>query len=196
MFSWIASGGCKHKTDNRSFASLFNHLIGNADFKRLFINHSAILFQNYVNATRVKSTLESMAATLVSEETDRDLDEMERAGGYYNACGDGFSISGSCMKTWATNRDNTIISDYKQKFSLSDMITVNINASGSGTVLVDGMKLPSTSYAGKFFSGNAMELTAVPASGAVFTGWVDGNKDNPRIVTPTSGATYTANFGK
>jgi hypothetical protein len=76
------------------------------------------------------------------------------------------------------------------------MITVNINASGSGTVLVDGMKLPSTSYAGKFFSGNAMELTAVPASGAVFTGWVDGNKDNPRIVTPTSGATYTANFGK
>ena len=195
MFNWIAQGGCKHKTDSRSFASLFNHLIGNANFKRLFINRSAILFQNYVNATRVKSTLESMAATLNSEETERDLDEMERAGGYYNACGDGFSISGSCMKTWATNRDNTVISDYEEKFGLSGMITVNITASGNGSVLVDEKKLPSASYSGKFFSGNAMELTAVPAAGATFTGWKDGNTDNPRIVTPTDGVTYTATFG-
>ena len=194
MFNWIATGGCKHKTDNRSFASIFNHLIGNANFKRLFINHSAILFQNYVNAARVRSTLESMAATLVSDETERDLDEMERRG-YNNACGDGFSISGSCMKKWAENRDGTVISDYKQKFGLGDKITVNINASGSGTVLVDGMKLPSTSYAGEFFSGNALELTAVPASGAVFTGWGDGGvTDNPRIVTPTDGVTYSATF--
>jgi hypothetical protein len=58
------------------------------------------------------------------------------------------------------------------------------------------MKLPSTSYAGQFFSGNAMELTAVPASGAVFTGWSDGKTENPRIVTPSAGATFTANFGK
>ena len=65
----------------------------------------------------------------------------------------------------------------------------------SGTVLVDGMKLPSTSYAGEFFSGNALELTAVPASGAVFTGWGDGGvTDNPRIVTPTDGVTYSATF--
>ena len=119
---------------------------------------------------------------------------MERRG-YNNACGDGFSISGSCMKKWAENRDGTVISDYKQKFGLGDKITVNINASGSGTVLVDGMKLPSTSYAGEFFSGNALELTAVPASGAVFTGWGDGGvTDNPRIVTPTDGVTYSATF--
>ena len=194
MFNWIASGGCKHETDNRSFASIFNHLIKNANFKRLFINRSAILFQNYVNSNRVKATLEAMAQTLNSDETTRDLDEMERRD-YYNACGDKFSISGSCMKTWATNRDGTVISDYKQKFGLGDMITVNINASG-GSVLVDGMKLPSSSYAGQFFSGNAIELTAVPAAGGMFTGWSDGDTDNPRIVTPAAGATYTANFSK
>lgn len=194
MFNWIASGGCKHETDNRSFASIFNHLIKNANFKRLFINRSAILFQNYVNSNRVKATLEAMAQTLNSDETTRDLDEMERRD-YYNACGDKFSISGSCMKTWATNRDGTVISDYKQKFGLGDTITVNINASG-GSVLVDGMKLPSSSYAGQFFSGNAIELTAVPAAGGMFTGWSDGDTDNPRIVTPAAGATYTANFSK
>ena len=74
------------------------------------------------------------------------------------------------------------------------MITVKIDVSGKGSVLVDGMKPPSTPYSGKFFSGNQMELSAVAASGATFTGWNDGVKDNPRIVSPTDGATYTATF--
>lgn len=193
MFNWIAQGGCNHETNNRSFASLFNHLIKNANFNRLFINRSAILFQNYVNATRIKATLESMAATLVADETARDLDEMERRD-YTNACGGKFSISGSCMKTWAENRDNTVVSDYKKQFGLGDMITVSIKASGNGTVLVDDAKLPGTSYTGRFFSGNKMELTAVPNGSAVFTGWSDGVTDNPRIVTPTDGVTYSATF--
>ena len=39
-----------------------------------------------------------------------------------------------------------------------------------------------------------MELTAVPNGSAVFTGWIDGDKSNPRIVTPSDKATYTATF--
>ena len=193
MFEWIERGGKSRANDKRGFASLFNHLIKNANFKRLFINHSAILFQNYVDSTRIASTLDAMAATLISEETDRDLDEMSRRG-YNNACGKGFSISGSCMKTWAKARDGAVIDEYKKKFGLGGMITVKIDVSGKGSVLVDGMKPPSTPYSGKFFSGNQMELSAVAASGATFTGWNDGVKDNPRIVTPTNGVTYTATF--
>ncbi|MBR2211680.1 MAG: CotH kinase family protein [Fibrobacter sp.] len=193
MFDWIAQGGNKHVNDNRSFASIFNHLIKNANFKRLFINHSAILFQNYVNSARVSATLDAMAATLNSDETERDLDEMSRRG-YENACHKGFDIPGSCMKTWAEDRDGAVIDDYKKKFGLGGMITVKIDVSGKGSVLVDGMKPPSTPYSGKFFSGNQMELSAVAASGATFTGWNDGVKDNPRIVSPTDGATYTATF--
>jgi hypothetical protein len=73
------------------------------------------------------------------------------------------------------------------------MVSMQINASGSGSVLVEGRKVPS-SYSGSFFSGNKMELTAVPNGSAVFTGWNDGDKSNPRIVTPSDKATYTATF--
>ena len=195
MFDWIASGGCKAYTDKRAFASIFNHLIKNANFKRLFINRSAVMFNDFANSSRVKSILESMAATLDESETERDMKKFDQTDrGYYNVCEKPFSISGSCMKSWAEKRDGTVISDYQKKFGLGNMITVKINASGSGTVLLEGGKLPSTSYTGSFFSGNKMELTAVPNGSAVFTGWIDGDKSNPRIVTPSDKATYTATF--
>ena len=47
---------------------------------------------------------------------------------------------------------------------------------------------------GKFFAGVAMELTAVPTGGAIFYQWEDGSTDNPRLVAPTDGASYTASF--
>ena len=61
------------------------------------------------------------------------------------------------------------------------------------------MKLPgstdkSTSYKGTFFGGVQMELTAVPAAGAVFAGWSDGATENPHLVTPADGMTITASF--
>jgi hypothetical protein len=63
-----------------------------------------------------------------------------------------------------------------------------------GTVLVDGMKLPSTSYQGKFFTGTQMQLQAVPAAGRVFSGWSDGVNENPRLVDVTSNLNITAQF--
>ena len=38
------------------------------------------------------------------------------------------------------------------------------------------------------------ELLAIPKSGVVFTGWNDGNVDNPRLVTVDEDVTYTAIF--
>jgi hypothetical protein len=127
---------------------------------------------------------------------NRDLAKFKQTEkGYYNSCGDGFSKTGSCLKSWAEDRDASVLKDYQEEFGLdNNMITVNLNASGNGVVLMEGMNLPSQNYKGKFFSGLQMELTAVPAAGAVFTGWSDGVTDNPRIVTPKDGDTFTAKF--
>ena len=83
------------------------------------------------------------------------------------------------------------------------MVTVTIKSSGSGMVLMEGMKLPkstesSTDYSGKFFSGNEIELTAVPSGGAVFDGWsgctaVEGKPETCRA-SITDGLTITAKF--
>jgi hypothetical protein len=194
MFSWIEKGGCKGETDSRAFASIFNHLIKNNTFKRLFINRSAVMFHDYVNSSRVSSILTSMASTLVESETERDMKKFnQKERGYENACGNKFSISGSCMKSWAENREGTVISDYKSKFGVGGLVTMKFSVSGNGSILMEGRKLPS-SYTGTFFSGNKMELTAVPSGSATFTEWNDKVTDNPRIVDVADGANYTATF--
>ena len=197
MFAWIKKGGgnkpCK---EEGCFANLYIQLIKNPDFKRMFINRSAVMFNSFTNHSNVVKVVDAMVATIDASEMNRDLAKFKQNEKYYkNSCGDGFSKTGSCLKSWAEDRDASVLKDYQEEFGLdNNMITVNLNASGNGVVLMEGMNLPSQNYKGKFFSGLQMELTAVPAAGAVFTGWSDGVTDNPRIVTPKDGDTFTAKF--
>lgn len=195
MFKWVKQGGSSSCNGENCFATIFNKLIKNSDFKRLFVNHAAVMFQNNLNAANVEKTVDAMAGTLVSSETERDLAKFKQTDRWYqNSCGNGFSVSGSCMKTWAEKRDGVVWSEYTSEFGLGSEISVTISASGSGTVLLDGMALPSKSYKGKFFGGNAMLLTALPSGSAVFKQWKDGSRENPRLVTPKGGESYEAEF--
>ncbi len=203
MFTWIKKGGgnrpCK---EEGCFANLYIQLIKNPDFKRLFINRSAVIFNSYTNAKNVEKIVNEMVSKIDNAEMDRDLAKFKQDQQYYhNSCPDnnGFSKDGGCLKKWANDRDPKVIQEYLEEFGLSGTISVSIKSSGKGTVLMEGMKLPggsseSTDFKGKFFGGNKMELTAVPAAGAVFTGWSDGVTDNPRLVTPKDGDTFTAKF--
>ena len=74
---------------------------------------------------------------------------------------------------------------YVANFSPTAILQVGVGSGGGGTV----------SGAGTFIVG-ATELIAASASNHwVFTGWNDGNTDNPRsLVMSTNGASYTASF--
>ena len=63
-----------------------------------------------------------------------------------------------------------------------------ISLSGSSTLTTTTPNSTSTT-----FSGTAT-LYALPKVDKVFTGWSDGNTDNPRTVTVSSDTTFTANF--
>lgn len=52
----------------------------------------------------------------------------------------------------------------------------------------------SVTGGGEYLSGTEITLRAVPAAGYRFVRWNDGNTDNPRTVTVTEDATYTAVF--
>ncbi len=52
----------------------------------------------------------------------------------------------------------------------------------------------SVSGSGTYSYGETITLTAIPNNGYHFDHWQDGNTDNPRTVTVTSDATYTAYF--
>lgn len=196
MFSWIKDGGSSGCKAVPCFASLYNSLIKSDEFKRLFVNRSAVMLENYLNGARVEKVVDAMVATMDAGEMERDLEKFKQDERYYP---DGFSKSGSILKSWAKARDAAVKSEYVSEFKLSSDIEVTISSNGSGEVLMEDMHLPgsttsSTSYTGTFFGGLQMELTAVPAAGAMFIGWSDGATENPHVITPTSGTTITANF--
>ena len=66
------------------------------------------------------------------------------------------------------------------------VITTNVTPAGSGTVVGGGT----------YHYGDTPTLTATPAEGYEFAGWQDGNTDNPRTITVTGNATYTATFNE
>ena len=212
MFRWVEQGGrsngkCYTSNGNgftgekaHCFHVLYTRLIKNPDFRRLFINHSAVMFENYLNANMVEKVRAKMAGSIDESEAERDLSVNGQKDRYYD---DGFTVSYSRITDWARDRDREIVEQYKSEFSeIGGSVSVTIS-SDKGMVLMDGMKLPgttatSTKYTGKFFSGVEMELTAVASGGSVFAGWtgctaVEGAPEKCRVKI-TDNLSVTANF--
>ena len=196
MFPWIKKGGgnkpCK---DEGCFANLYIQLIQNPEFLRVFLNRSAMMLQNNVNGANVTRIVDEMTATIDTAEMTRDLKKFKQNEMYYdNACGKGFSKTGSCLKEWSNIRDGNVVDEYKKEFGLAGMVTVNLNVTGNGYIAVEGRPAPTPEYAGKFFAGIGMLITATPTNGSVFAGWSDGETAATRFVANEDGATYTAIF--
>ena len=187
MFRWIEKGGHNKCNGENCFAEIYIKLIQNPDFKRLFINHSAVMLDYYLTYDRVVAATNAMTASISSAEMQRD----QRL---YPRTEHSFDATGATLISYASTRTATVRDEYRTEFDLGSDISVTIASQGSGKVLVDGMTLPSTNYTGMFFEGNDMLLEAVPSGTAVFKGWTDGVKANPRLVSPEDGDEFTAIF--
>ena len=66
--------------------------------------------------------------------------------------------------------------------------TLQIMADEGGTV--------NSSVNGTYESGEQVTVSATPDAGYVFTGWSDGNTDNPRVITMTGDISLVAFFEK
>ena len=62
------------------------------------------------------------------------------------------------------------------------------------TVTADDPDKGSVSGTGEYMEGTTVSLSAIPRYGYTFTRWQDGDESNPRQVTVTANATYTASF--
>lgn len=184
MFQWIRS-----KAGSWNFANFYTKLIQVPDFKRAFINHSAIMFNSFITASKVCKSVDNILSKTDITEMERDLQRFPRSG---------ITMNGDAIKQWAIQRDISVREDYRKEFNLEKDIKVSIKAIGNGTITVDGMKLPSqtnfTNYTGIFFGGNNLLLEAHPINNSVFNGWNDGNLENPRLVSPQNNDIYEAIF--
>ncbi|MCR4817088.1 MAG: hypothetical protein K5842_07925 [Bacteroidales bacterium] len=68
----------------------------------------------------------------------------------------------------------------------TETFTIKVKANDSSMGTVTG--------GGKYENGATATLEATPNAGYVFVDWEDGSKNNPRLVTVTADAEYTANF--
>lgn len=171
-------------------AQMLNKLLDNNDFKRLFINNACILLDNYLTYENVQKKVQEMMAAIPASEQQRDQQRWPRNQGNFR-----WSPDGSDLIQYAQNRTQTVRQEMEQYFGLQNAVNVSINVSGSGSVTVDGMKLPKSNYQGKFYAGNDLLLQAVPSNGSVFTGWSDGSTENPRKFQLNGGsASITAQF--
>ena len=182
-------GGNMGGTDSRAPGGMLKKLLENPDFKRLFINNACILLNSYLTYEKVQSTVQSMMATIPSSELQRDEQRWPR-----NQANFKWDPTGNTLIAYAKNRGEKIKQEMVERFDLESEVTVKIGVSGNGSVLVDGMKLPSNNYQCKFFTNNELQLTAVAGAGAVFTGWSDGSTENPHKVTPSEGLNISAQF--
>ena len=167
---------------------MLKQLLDNPNFKRLFINNACILLNSYLTYEKVQKTVQSMMATIPSSDLQRDEQRWPR-----NQTNFKWDPHGDNLIAYAKDRSETIKKEMAERFELENEVSMTIAANGSGSVLVDGMKLPSKNYQCKFFSNNELLLTAVEESG-VFTGWSDGSTENPHIVQVSAGQTITATF--
>ncbi|WP_290738311.1 CotH kinase family protein [Fibrobacter sp. UBA3718] len=188
MGGWDIGGGWGFGGAKQGPAQMLNKLLDNNDFKRLFINNACILLDNYLTYENVQKKVQEMMAAIPASEQQRDQQRWPRNQGNFR-----WSPDGSDLIQYAQNRTQTVRQEMEQYFGLQNAVNVSINVSGSGSVLVDGMKLPKSNYQGKFYAGNDLLLQAVPSNGSVFTGWSDGSTENPHKYTP-NGQPITAQF--
>ena len=173
---------------NTTIGNMLKKLLQNPEFRHLFINQGCILLNDYLTYEKVQKAIQNILSTMPNSERQRDEQRWPRTQAKYN-----WSPEGTDILRFAQNRTETFRQELASYFGLQSEATVSISANG-GKVLVDGMRLPSSNYQGKFFTGVDMTLTAVPETGRVFSGWADGNTENPRTVQIANGATYSAIF--
>lgn len=194
MFAWMRHDRGEGRTGPGYFANIYIKLIENPEFRRLFINHGAVMLNDYLTYERLQASLAKINAQLPAEEIERDQTVFYRPYSAYGSGPNHFDKTGFHLLEYGATRDVSAREEYRTEFGLGEDISVTISANGNGKVLLDGMNLPRANYTGNFFQGNDMLLTAVPTGAGVFVGWEDGSTENPRLVSPEDGVEYVAEF--
>ena len=165
---------------------LMIRLLQNEGFKNAFINRFCVLLSMNFSADRLVKRIDELQSQ-VQAEVARDAE-------FWNYDAASMSSNLEKIKSFAQTRQQTIMSEMQQYFSLGETASVTLSAQGSGKVLVHNLPLDQSSMTVNFYSGVPVIVTAVPNTGAVFSGWSDGVADITRTINPGEITTLTATF--
>lgn len=165
---------------------LMIRLLQNEGFKNAFINRFCVLLSMNFSADRLVKRIDELQSQ-VQAEVARDAE-------FWNYDAASMSSNLEKIKSFAQTRQQTIMSEMQQYFSLGETASVTLSAQGSGKIAVHNLPLDQSSMTVNFYSGVPVIVTAVPNTGAVFSGWSDGVADITRTINPGEITTLTATF--
>ncbi len=165
---------------------LMIRLLQNEGFKNAFINRFCVLLSMNFSADRLVKRIDELQSQ-VQAEVARDAE-------FWNYDAASMSSNLEKIKSFAQTRQQTIMSEMQQYFSLGETASVTLSAQGSGKIAVHNLPLDQSSMTVNFYSGIPVTVTAVPNTGAVFSGWSDGVADITRTINPSEITTLTATF--
>lgn len=165
---------------------LMIRLLQNEGFKNAFINRFCVLLSMNFSADRLVKRIDELQSQ-VQAEVARDAE-------FWNYDAASMSSNLEKIKSFAQTRQQTIMSEMQQYFSLGETASVTLSAQGSGKVLVHNLPLDQSSMSVNFFRDVPVTVTAMPNAGAVFGGWSDGVADITRTINPGEITTLTATF--
>lgn len=165
---------------------LLRRLLENEDFKAAFINRMAALLSMNFESSRVRARLDKMMAEIETE-IARDQER-------WNQSSSRMERQLGLIEDFIETRPEVIRCELMEHFALGSPAVMELSVSGSGSILVHGLKLDSPSMKVSFFEGFPVTLTAQPVDGGIFTGWSDGETAQTRTVLPGEVSSLTANF--
>ena len=157
-------------------------LLENAQFRRAFINRTADCLNTNFRTERLIAVIDSFQAVL-DPEMRRHIERwdepyLERGRAFYIADYDEWLANIEVMKTFARLRPEIVREHYRSRFGLSGMsdLTLDVSPAGAGKIMVNTVIPDRYPWAGVYFDGIPVEITAVPDRGQRFTGWsgIDG----------------------
>lgn len=165
---------------------LMIRLLGNEGFKKAFINRFCVLLSMNFSADRLVKRIDELQSQ-VQAEVARDAE-------FWNYDAASMSSNLEKIKSFAQTRQQTIMIEMQQYFSLGETAAVTLSAQGSGKVLVHNLPLDQSSMSVNFFRDVPVTVTAMPNAGAVFASWSDGIQEATRTFNPGEVATVIATF--
>ena len=103
---------------------------------------------------------------------------------FVNWTENGTQVSAEATYSFTVTGDRDLVANFSQVLPTYYTISVTANPSNGGTV----------TGGDSYVAGSTATLTATANEGYTFTQWQDGNTDNPRTITVTGDASYTAYF--
>lgn len=179
---------------------IFRKLLNNTNFKNNFINRFADLMNTSFAPSALLEKLDEFTA-LFAPEMERHIERWGIFGTTLRSVED-WQRNISVIKEFMEKRQPYIKEHLSKKFGLTGTatLTLSLSQASAGSIQLNSLRIQTTTWQGEYFLGVPVQLTAVPAPGYKFSGWM-GIADsllllNPITLNITAALSITAHFEK